>query len=211
MPGVNSFNENVERYESWFIENPLAYVSELRAIQSLLPPGKGVEIGVGTGRFAAPLGITAGVEPSRPMADLARKKGVEVTAGVAEHLPYGDGEFDLCLMVTTVCFLDDMALAFSEACRVLKPGGSFLIGFVDRESALGSEYLARKDRNPFYKDATFYSVADISAALGSAGFADLIFRQTLFRRLDEMGDVEPVQEGHGEGAFVVVRGRKVLV
>lgn len=208
MPGVNSFNENVERYEEWFLENPLAYVSELRAIQDLLPTGSGIEIGVGTGRFAAPLGIKKGVEPSRPMAALARKKGIEVVPGVAEHLPFGDGEFDCCLMVTTVCFLDDMAMAFREARRVLKPGGAFLIGFVDRESRLGKEYLGRKEQSPFYKDATFYSVDEISRALHAAGFAELTFRQTLFRPLDELEEVEPVKEGAGEGSFVVVKGVK---
>jgi SAM-dependent methyltransferase len=209
MPGVDSFSENVERYEAWFMENPLAYVSELHAVQALLPKGSGLEIGVGTGRFAAPLGIGKGIEPSRPMAELARKKGIEVAAGVAEHLPYADGEFEFCLMVTTVCFLDDIAMAFSEAHRVLKPSGAFLIGFVDRESPLGREYLARKDKSPFYKDATFYSVAEITASMAQAGFKDLAFRQTLFRRLDELEEAEPVKEGHGEGSFVVVRGRKV--
>ena len=102
--------------------------------------GNGIEIGVGTGRFAAPLGVKRGIEPSRPMAELARKKGVEVTSGVAEKLPFGDGEFDFALMVTTVCFLDDMDLAFHEVHRVLRPGGPFLIGFIDRESPLGREY-----------------------------------------------------------------------
>lgn len=208
MPGINSFNENIERYEEWFLENPLAYVSELRAIQELLPKGSGLEIGVGTGRFAVPLGIKQGLEPSRSMAELARKKGIEVTAGVAEQLPYADGEFVLCLMVTTVCFLDDLAMAFSEARRVLKPDGVFLIGFVDRESRLGKEYLARKDQSAFYKDATFYSVAEITRAMNDAGFTDLVYRQTLFRPLDELEEVEPVKEGHGEGSFVVVRGRK---
>lgn len=39
----------------------------------LLPNiGKGVEIGVGTGRFSAPLGIKLGVDPSWEMSKLAR-------------------------------------------------------------------------------------------------------------------------------------------
>src|SRR5512142_3087005 len=134
MPGINSFSENVERYEAWFLDNPFAYVSELHAIRELLPKGRGIEIGVGTGRFAAPLGITRGIEPSRPRAELARRKGIEVTAGVAENLPFKDGEFDFALMVTTVCFLDDRDLAFREARRVLMPGGAFIIGFIDRAS-----------------------------------------------------------------------------
>jgi SAM-dependent methyltransferase len=209
MPGVNAFDKNVDRYEQWFVDNPLAYVSELRALRELLPTkGKGIEIGVGTGRFAAPLEIRKGIEPSRPMAEVARKRGIEVVPGVAEHLPFADGEFDHALMVTTVCFLDDLDMAFQEARRVLKTGGSFVIGFVDRESPLGKEYQARKDKSAFYQDATFYTAEDIVSHLQKAGFGEFAFRQTLFRSLTELEEVEPVKEGHGEGSFVVVRGDK---
>ena len=209
MPGVNAFDKNVDRYEQWFVDNPLAYVSELRALREVLPTGgKGIEIGVGTGRFAAPLEIRKGIEPSRSMAEVARKRGIEVVHGVAEHLPFVDGEFDHALMVTTVCFLDDMDMAFQEARRVLKPGGSFVIGFVDRESPLGKEYQARKDKSAFYQDARFYSVDEVVSCLQKNGFSSLIFRQTLFRPLPELEEVEPVKEGYGEGSFVVVRGEK---
>ena len=208
MPGVNAFDKNVEQYEQWFIDNPLAYVSELHAVRDLLPEGEGMEVGIGTGRFAAPLGISKGIEPSKAMAELAKKKGIEVVPGVAERLPFKDGEFDFCLMVTTVCFLDDMDLAFREAHRVLKPVGAFVIGFVDRDSPLGQEYLKRKDRSAFYKEATFYSVSEIVEHLERAGFGGFEFRQTLFHPLAELEEVEPVKEGHGEGSFVVVRGVK---
>jgi SAM-dependent methyltransferase len=210
MPGVNAFENNVDQYEQWFVDNPLAYVSELRAVRELLPTsGSCIEIGLGTGRFAAPLGITKGIEPSRSMAELARKKGIEVIPGVAEHLPFMDKKFELVLMVTTVCFLDDMEMAFREVHRVLKPSGSFVIGFVDRESLLGKEYQKKKDKSAFYQHATFYSTDDIVSHLRSAGFGKLAFRQTLFRPLSEMVEVEPVKEGHDKGSFVVVRGEKI--
>jgi SAM-dependent methyltransferase len=209
MPGVNTFDNNVDRYEQWFVDNPLAYVSELRAVRELLPTsGNGIEIGLGTGRFAAPLGITKGIEPSQSMAELARKKGIEVIPGVAEHLPFMDKELGFVLMVTTVCFLDDMEMAFQEVHRVLKPGGSFVIGFVDRESPLGKEYQKRKDKSAFYQHATFYSTDDIVSHLRRAGFGKQAFRQTLFRPLAEMAEPEPVKEGHGQGSFVVVRTMK---
>jgi ubiquinone/menaquinone biosynthesis C-methylase UbiE len=209
MPGVNAFDKNVDRYEQWFVDNPLAYVSELRALRELLPTsGKGIEIGVGTGRFAAPLGIRNGIEPSRSMAEVARKRGIEVVHGVAEHLPFADREFDHALMVTTVCFLDDVNMAFQEVRRVLKTGGAFVIGFVDRESPLGMAYQDRKDKSAFYQDATFYSVDQIISSMQKNGFGAFTFRQTLFRPLPELEEVEPVKQGHGEGSFVVVRGEK---
>ncbi len=209
MPNVSAFDRNVDQYEAWFAEHPLAYVSELHAVRELLPAGgNGVEIGIGTGRFAAPLGIKKGIEPSRTMAELAKKKGLEVVSGVAEKLPFKDGEFNFALMVTTVCFLDDVTLAFSEVHRVLKPGGPFIIGFVDRESPLGKEYQKRRDKSAFYKDATFYSVGEVVAFLEQAGFVDFAFRQTLFNPPGDMEEVDPVKKGHGEGSFVVVRGVK---
>ncbi len=209
MPGANAFDKHVNEYEQWFVKNPHAYVSELHAVRELLPPeGKGLEIGVGTGRFAAPLGIATGIEPSPAMAELARKRGIEVVKAAAEKLPFKDNEFDFALMVTTICFLEDLDLAFGEVRRVLKPGGFFVIGFVDKNSPLGKFYQSRQGKSVFYKDATFYSVDDILSHLKKAAFADAAFRQTIFRPLGEIEDVEPVKEGYGEGSFVAVRGVK---
>ena len=209
MPGVNDFDRNVQQYEEWFIKHPFAYVSELHAVRELLPlTGNGIEIGVGTGRFSAPLGIRQGIEPSRPMAEVARKKGLDVISGVAENLPYKDAKFEFCLMVTTVCFLDDIDLAFQEAYRVLKPRGSFIIGFVDKNSPIGREYEQRKDESPFYKTATFYSVDELLVHLKKAGFLKFRFCQTLFGPLQDMQEPSDVKEGFGEGSFVVIRADK---
>ncbi len=209
MSGIASFDKNVDQYEQWFVDHPLAYVSELHALRELLPgAGAGIEIGIGTGRFAAPLGIKKGVEPSSAMAELAKKKGIDVIPGVAEKLPFKDRDYDFALMVTTVCFLDDMDIAFQEVHRVLKTKASFIIGFVDRDSPLGKEYLKRKDKSIFYKDAKFYPVDEIVRHLEQAGFDHFEFRQTLSNPLDEMEEVEPVKKGFGQGSFVVVRATK---
>ncbi|NCO60014.1 MAG: hypothetical protein COX16_09940 [Deltaproteobacteria bacterium CG23_combo_of_CG06-09_8_20_14_all_51_20] len=46
MPKTDSFDDNVDRYESWFERNRLVYESELEAIRDLLQPcGRGLEIG----------------------------------------------------------------------------------------------------------------------------------------------------------------------
>jgi len=151
------FNDNVERYDSWFDRNRLAYESEIEAIRMLVQvSGKGLEIGVGTGRFAAPLGLQFGIEPSYEMGKYAETRGVEVILGVGENLPCKKCSFDIVLMVTTIFFMTDVPEAIREAYRVLKCGGYIVIGFVDRKSSLGNFYENNKGKNVFYKPATFF-------------------------------------------------------
>lgn len=197
------------RYEEWFEVNKFVYESELKAVRALLPEnGTGVEIGVGSGRFAAPLGITLGLEPSAEMRKIARSRGIEAIDGVAESLPFPDAQFDFALMVTTICFLDDIDAAFKEAFRVLKPGGYFIIGFIDKESPIGRLYQKHKDQNPFYKIADFYSVNEVTQHLKQAGFDCFHFTQTVFHNLSEIKAIEPLKEWYGEGSFVVIRAKK---
>lgn len=86
------------------------------------------------------------------MGDRARQRGINVVKAVAEALPFSDNEFDSALMVTTVCILDDIEMAFLAAFRVLNPGGAFVIGLVDRDSPLGKAYEQRKSESLFYKN-----------------------------------------------------------
>jgi ubiquinone/menaquinone biosynthesis C-methylase UbiE len=203
------FEEHTKKYEDWFERNRFAYKSELQAVKQMLPKkGKCVEIGVGSGRFAAPLGIKYGLEPSPKMRAIAKKKGIEVIDGVAEKLPYNDESFDYALMVTTLCFLDDVDRAFSEVHRVLRPEGYFINGFVDKESKIGKSYENHKQENVFYNTATFYSVDEVVKHLEKTGFNNFNFNQTIFHSLGDIKSVEPVKEGYGEGSFVVVRARK---
>ena len=209
MPKVEAFEEHAERYDQWFARNRFAYESEMEAVRALLPEGvAGVEIGAGTGRFASPLGVKVGVEPSRPMARVLLQRGVAAVNGVAEALPLADGQFGFALMVTAICFLDDVEAAFREAHRVLKPGGALIIGFVDRHGPLGRAYQEHKACSVFYREATFYSVDEVVLYLRGAGFGEFAFRQTIFQPLRRIREREPLREGYGRGSFVVVRGLK---
>lgn len=53
-------------------------------------------------------------------------------------------------MVATICFVDDINVAFQEARGILKTNDKFILGFVDRSSPLGQFYLAKKKQNVFY-------------------------------------------------------------
>lgn len=201
------FDQHHPRYEEWFVNHAAAYYSELLAVRALLPcGGEGLEIGVGTGRFAAPLGVQVGVDPSVAMLEHARMRGIRVVRGVAERLPFAAASFDYGLIVTTLCFVDDPAAMLREARRVIKPDGCLLVGFIDRETSLGQEYLAHQSESLFYRDATFYSAAEVESLLRNCGFPCQVWVQTLSRPLSEVREIEPLQPGRGTGAFVVVRG-----
>jgi len=206
MTTTNPFDEQAVEYDAWFEKHRDLYLAELAAVRSFIPAsGSGIEIGVGTGRFAGPLGMPMGVEPSPRMAELARQRGIEVIEGVAENLPFADNRFDFVVMVTVVCFLADVALAFLEAFRILKPEGTLVIGFIDRESELGTHYSQKKDQSQFYRDATFYSVRELEVLLPKTGFSNFDYRQALLP-----GEITglTVREGHGCGGFVVIQAHK---
>ncbi|MBZ4665540.1 class I SAM-dependent methyltransferase [Mahella sp.] len=209
MAKISAFEKHFDRYEEWFQENKYAYLSELDAVKLLMPKfERGLEVGIGTGKFAKPLDIKYGVEPSEQMRKIALGQGLNVTEGVAESLPFTDDAFDLVLMVTTVCFVDDVIKSFKECFRVLRSGGIILIGFIDRESTLGKIYQINKEKSLFYKEATFYTTSEIVDMLYRAGFKNFNFSQTIFKRLGEIKDKEPVEYGFGKGSFIVVGAEK---
>lgn len=209
MPKINPFEKYTAQYEDWFEIHKFVYESELQAIKKQIPEGgEGIEIGVGSGRFAAPLGIKFGIDPSTRMRQIAKSRGIEAINGVAENIPFENNKFTFALMVTTICFLDDIKTAFQEAYRVLRPKGSLLIGFIDKTSRIGKLYQQAKSENVFYKIATFYSVEEVVFHLKEVGFKNFQFIQTIFQNLTDIREIEPIKEGYGEGSFVVIKAIK---
>lgn len=209
MARIEPFEKHAREYEDWFAKHRFAYKSELEAVRRHLPQSKnGIEIGVGSGRFAVPLGLRLGLEPSIQMSRIAQRRGIEVVGGVAETIPFTNSTFDFALMVTTICFVDDLESSFKEAHRILKPNGCLIIGFIDRNSPVGRLYEQHKENNVFYRAATFYSVAEVISLLDETGFRDFRFSQTIFKNLPDIDRIEPVKPGYGEGSFVVVQATK---
>lgn len=206
---IRIFERHVQEYDAWSEEHSYAYKSEMLALRSLLPrSGRGLEVGVGTGRFALPLGITVGVEPSRAMALIARQRGIEVYEASAEELPFDNEPFDFVVMVTTICFLRDPLQALQEVRRVLKPKGRIIIGMIDKDSSLGKVYEAKKAESTFYRYAHFYSVMQVIEWLIKVGYNTIRTRQTIFKNPEEMTVPEPIKDGHGQGGFVVISAQK---
>jgi ubiquinone/menaquinone biosynthesis C-methylase UbiE len=209
MSGTAAFDVHAARYDEWFERHPGVYQSELMALRAFLPvAGFGLEVGVGGARFAAPLGIAVGLDPSMAMLRHAWQRGVEVVTGRAEALPFRAECFDSVLVVTTLCFVDSPARMLCEASRVLKPQGRLVVGFIDRDSPIGRGYLAHQAESVFYRDARFHSAVDVQQLLQETDFRILGWGQTLGASLQETVAVEAVEGGYGRGAFVVVAAEK---
>ncbi|MCW8443146.1 class I SAM-dependent methyltransferase [Fluoribacter gormanii] len=173
--------------------------------------GIGIEIGVGSGRFASALNIHHGVEPAFAMRALAASRGIDVVDGKAESIPFPDNYFDFVFFVTTLCFVEDPSAALCEAHRVLKSNGQIIIGMIDRNSKLGQNYESGKMRNPFYQYAHFYSVNEVLELLKQAGFKETNIVQTIFSPLDDIQKIEPAKNGFGEGGFVGISAEPISI
>ena len=143
MARTAAFDRYTDRYDQWFVRHDGAYLSELSAVRGMLPQsGLGLEIGVGTARFAAPLKVRYGLDPILNVLRTARDRRVQAVCAIAEALPLADQVFDYCLIVTAICFVDNVEETIQEARRVLNPSGELVIGFIDRDSPIGQSQLS---------------------------------------------------------------------
>jgi ubiquinone/menaquinone biosynthesis C-methylase UbiE len=202
----NIFDHAALEYDDWFNRHTILFRNEQKAIAAAIPnSGLGIEIGSGTGRFTEALGISLGVEPAAAMARLALNRGVPVIKARATSLPIHDESFDYAIMITTVCFLDDIPKAFAEVNRILKNTGYFIVAIIDKDSQLGKLYEEKKASSPWYKDAHFHTVPEITTLMEQAGFTEFTYWQTLFTNKEIKEEPLP---GSGKGSFVVIRAQK---
>jgi ubiquinone/menaquinone biosynthesis C-methylase UbiE len=204
---AQAFDESPREYDTWYEENKSTFLSELALLQKIVPSGIGVEIGAGTGIFARHFQILAGIDPSRNMLKIAQKRGTGVVQGVGEALPFKNETFDFALFITAFCFVQNPGKAHEEAHRVLKNGGEIIIAIIDKNSHLGKKYELKKDKNKFYRAATFYSPGEIEALLKSHDFKNTGTWQTLFENADPK-KVQNSKKGSGDGGFVAIKARR---
>ncbi len=201
------FDKHFKKYDAWYDKNKFVYLSEVEAIRKALPKqGAGLEIGVGTGRFALELNIGMGVDPSKEMLKIAEIRGVNTRHGFGENLPFPKETFDYAAIIVTLCFVSDPLKVLKEARRVLKPKGKIVVGIVDKESFLGVAY--QKKENIFYKNARFFSVKNLTKLLKTANFSNFSYYQTIFKEPKEIKSSEIPKKGFGEGGFIVISAEK---
>jgi len=204
-----TFNQNWQEYDKWYEQNESVYEAELNAARELIPSGIGLEIGIGTGRFAQPFHVEFGIDPSLNMLRLSKKRNIHVVQGKGENLPFKNETFHFILIMVTLCFVDDVVKVLSESMRALKKKGQLIIGLINKNSRLGKDYEKSKQRSEFYKHAHFYSPEKILELFKETGFTLIDSRQTLFRFPGKINNGETLKKGYNRGGFVVLKAEKI--
>jgi ubiquinone/menaquinone biosynthesis C-methylase UbiE len=174
IPSGCVFDEYANDYDHWFDEHDDVYQAQQRMLRAAIPDqGRGLEVGVGSGRFAGAFDICCGIDPSRELLRIAKRRGVEVVLGRGEHLPYRPGSFDYVLMMTVICFLDDVKTVFCEVNRVLRPGGILVVGFIEEGGKIYRFYHHESTKGRFLRFAKFRAVGEVDRFFRDAGFAQV--------------------------------------
>lgn len=203
----NVFDIYAQKYDDWFTKHQHAYLTELLTLKKEIPNSKkGIDIGIGTARFAQVLNIPFGIDISCPMLRIAETRGCYVAAADAEDLPFESNKFDYALLMVTLCFVKSPKRVIQEAQRILKKKGKLIIGMIDEKSHLGRMY--RKKNGIFYRSARFYSTEDVRKLLKSNNFAGIKIWQALFNNSEHMDEIADITEGYGKGGFIVMSGTK---
>lgn len=210
MISTESFSKQAVDFDSWFDKYPALFISEVEALRDMLPSGKsnGMEIGVGTGRYADALGIREGIEPSAGMRNIALSRGIHTKEAIAERLPYKDSLFDFVLMVSRNSYFFSINETFLEVRRVLKPGGRLIIGFIEKDSLFGKLCEEQKEKHIFFHQTIICPTEKLISLLEDTGFGHFEFSQTLFRGPDLIKNFEHAIPGYGKGSFVTIKAIK---
>jgi len=203
---VGHFQETWKDYDEWYDAHRVLFRTELAALKKAVPRrGRGLEVGVGTGRFAESLAVRYGLDPSPGMLGLAERRGIRAVLGFGEALPFKSGSFDFVLTVFVIEFVDDLRGFLAEQARVLKPSGALVTGFIDRDSSWGRHFHAGSQARRFFHPP---APQELIRILESVGLHWEQAWQTLFGAPPDLRRAERPRPGFGQGGFVVFRAAK---
>jgi SAM-dependent methyltransferase len=208
------FDEAAQSYDAWFDgEGKVIFESELQALRQVLPtlPRPWLEVGAGSGRFAAALGIEAALEPAAGLTRLASGRGVAIALGVGERQPFAAQSFGTAFLITTLCFVDWPLSLLRETHRVLKPEGKLVLGIIPADSPWGRLYEEKKQQgHHLYRQASFLRYSETIRLLERGDLSIERIVSTLTAPPGQVTHVEAPVPGFQPGAgFVVLVAGKV--
>jgi SAM-dependent methyltransferase len=126
------FGAPAEKYDR-FMGRYLPTLSVALADAAGVGPGmRVVDVGSGPGGLTTELsrrtgaGNVAAIDPAAQFVEACRQRnpGADVRVGVAEELPWADGEFDAALSSLVIAFMRDADRGIAEMARVTREGGT---------------------------------------------------------------------------------------
>jgi ubiquinone/menaquinone biosynthesis C-methylase UbiE len=205
---VTHYEKNWQEYDEWYDTHQAIYQTEIKALEKVLPYGRGLEIGVGTGRFASPFSVRYGLDPSFNMIKLAKQRNINVIQGFGENLPFKNESFHFVLIMFTIELVDDPPLFLKEAARILKRDGTLILGIMDRDSRWGKFYEQKKAQSKFYSAGHFLTPEEILEIFKNIDVEFEEAFQTLFQTPPNIKYIEEPRRGFGKGGFVVLKAIK---
>lgn len=161
------------------------------------------------------------------MAEIAIKRGMEVTIATGEEADYGVEKYDTVLFNGCPCYMQDLGLALRKSYSALRKGGKVVVIDVPKESSYGLIYnlalSVGRWEHPLLegcvpllpypielvKQARWRTTAEKIKLIEDAGFHNLSFSQTLttspcYSHLT----VEEPCEGYDKGSYVAITAYK---
>lgn len=147
-------------------------------------PGRVLEVGCGTGRFAqrlaedSPSAQVVATDQSQRMVELTQAHGLAAQRADIQNLPFGDAAFDVVVAMWMLYHVPDLDGGLAEVRRVLRPEGTF-VAVTNGEQHLAG-LLAEAGGTPL---ATGFSTENGALALrrhfGTVGQDDLVSRAVM--------------------------------
>lgn len=166
-----------EEYDSYYKNEPGKSIDNIEKkllIEHLANiPYRGLlELGCGTGHWTSffcrkGFNVTA-IDASENMLKIAEQKNhdnCKFRKADATRLPFHDNSFSVVASVAMIEFIDDVPKVMDEIERVLKPGGSLLLGCLNENSELGKA----RANDPVFKHARFFTPEEIQNFLSRFG------------------------------------------
>ena len=150
-----------------------------------------LDLGRGEGLLTCALAArgasAAGIDVDRRMLVAAQSRAVPpgghcvFVEGRVEHLPFPGGVFDVVVAVTVRCFVSNPSLAVQEAVRVMRPGGSLVIGELGRWNTWAARRRIRAWLgSQRWKAARFRTAGELRSLLQPAGIAVAAVRGAVY-------------------------------
>jgi ubiquinone/menaquinone biosynthesis C-methylase UbiE len=166
----------VKSYEAYYqTKYRRADTLEKELLRKLLNQFGGIrevlEVGCGTGHFTKwmeSLGLECyGLDLSHIMLIEARKLWTngQLIQGESGYLPFKSESFDVIAFITCLEYMPSVTTVLREAARVARKG--IVIGLMNKWSPSTVRRIAqvKMGKNPFYRNARFYSILDIRQVL----------------------------------------------